>query len=99
VPAQALILMNDPFVVAQAKLWASHILEEDGSDARRHISRMYVMAFGRDPADAEVAQSMAFLQQQAIDLNVPPDRIGTDPALWTDFGHALINVKEFIFLR
>ena len=32
VPAQALILMNDPFVVDQAKLWASHVLSASGND-------------------------------------------------------------------
>jgi hypothetical protein len=99
VPAQALILMNDPFVVAEAKVWASHILEQDGSDARRHVIRMYLTALGREPNEREISQAMAFLQQQATELDIPSERIGSDPALWADFAHALMNVKELIFLR
>ena len=31
VPAQALTLMNDPFVIGQARLWADRVLAEVGA--------------------------------------------------------------------
>ena len=41
VPAQALTLMNDPFVVGQARLWADRLLAEDrdGPADRRRTAR------------------------------------------------------------
>ena len=47
VPAQALILMNDPFVVGQAGLWAKRLLALEKLDTGGRISAMYRQAFGR----------------------------------------------------
>ena len=50
VPAQALTLMNDPFVVDQARLWADRVLAETGGRRRANAStRLYATAFGRPP--------------------------------------------------
>ena len=47
VPAQALVLMNDPFVHGQAEVWVERILSSElsGNDAR--VSRMVEEAYGR----------------------------------------------------
>jgi hypothetical protein len=50
VPAQALVLLNDPFVHEQAERWAKRVT--DGS-ARDRIESMYWTAFGRPPTDTE----------------------------------------------
>jgi hypothetical protein len=99
VPAQALILMNDPFVIDQARLWASHVLSENRADAKTRITEMYLTAFGREPDSRELAAATAFLQQQATDRSIPAERVGTSTEVWADLAHALMNVKEFIFLR
>src|SRR5262249_32211558 len=52
VPAQALILMNDPFVHLQAETWAKHIRKQP-MPARERVQRMYLSAFGRPPSDKE----------------------------------------------
>ncbi|MBX7105542.1 MAG: DUF1553 domain-containing protein, partial [Gemmataceae bacterium] len=54
VPAQALILLNDPFVREQSKLWAARTPDVD---------RMYREAFGRLPDDAERAACRAFAEK------------------------------------
>lgn len=53
VPAQSLILMNDPFVQQQAALWARR-----GDDP----AKMYLAAFGRKAGPLELADCAAFLQ-------------------------------------
>jgi Protein of unknown function (DUF1553) len=53
VPAQALILLNDPFVHQQADWWASRILKESGSSEER-LSRMFLAAFSRHPTSEEL---------------------------------------------
>jgi cytochrome c553 len=94
VPAQALILMNDPFVHGQAAAWARQVLARPGS-ARERVEGMYARAFGRPPDDAECAACLAFLKRQADSYGVAPDA----PAPWADLAHTLFNVKEFIYLR
>jgi hypothetical protein len=92
VPAQALILMNDPFVVEQAKIWASHL---PSADAQTRIAQMYLSAFSRQPTGSELADANAFLQTQSA-LYATKDT--NDPRIWADLCHVLFNVKEFIHL-
>jgi hypothetical protein len=85
VPAQALILLNDPFVHQQAQLWAQRILAQSAS-TRERIIRMYESAFTRPPTETELAACLDFLTRD-------------DPAAWADLAHVLFNVKEFIFIN
>ena len=72
VPAQALTLMNDPFVVGQARLWADRLLAEDREGAGRspqdRLARLYEAALGRPPSAQETAAGVAFLAEAAADL-------------------------------
>ncbi len=90
VPAQALILMNDPFVHQQAAVWAWRVLEEAGTPEER-IGRMYVSAFGRPPSAIELSRCLEFLKRQGGNES--------DVATWADLAHVLFNVKEFIFIN
>src|SRR5439155_2298550 len=51
VPAQALTMMNNPFVKEQAELWAKRALADKGLTTAQRIDALYLSAFGR-PADA-----------------------------------------------
>src|SRR5262249_10635502 len=99
VPAQALILMNDPFVAQQARRWAVRVLAIEGLDASGRVSRMYREAYARPPSEAELKTALSFLDGHAGELGIPPERRRDDEQLWADFAHVLINVKEFIFLN
>jgi hypothetical protein len=93
VPAQALILMNDPFVHQQAGEWARQVVARPGSTATR-ITEMYVSAFGRPPGAEERAACEAFLRRQAEQNGGKVD----DPRVWAELAHTLFNVKDFIFV-
>lgn len=95
VPAQALILMNDPFVSGEAKLWAAKTLADKSSSATERIRRMYHAAFGRGPNDAETTAASEFLATQADERECTPN----DERVWTDLGHVLFNVKEFVLVN
>lgn len=91
VPAQSLILLNDPFVHQQAQLWAKRALDQGGS-ARERIVRMYESAFTRSPTESEIADCLEFLQSR-------PDAQTKDKLnRWADLAHVLFNVKDFIFV-
>ena len=72
VPAQALILMNDPFVAQQARLWARRMLAVEGLDATGRVRRMYLDAYARPPAEAELQAALRFLDRHGDELGIPP---------------------------
>ena len=99
VPAQSLILMNDPFVVGQAQAWAKSVLSKPRLSPEARIQSMYETIFARPPAAAEVQRALAFLDQQGQAYGLESGRRVSDQAVWSDFCQVLMNVKEFIFLN
>jgi len=93
-PAQALTLMNDPFVVQQAERWAKRILAEPAKSAEERVDSLYRTAFARLPSEGERRSALAFLQRQGERHRVTMN----EPHAWADLCHVLINVKEFVFL-
>ena len=98
VPAQALIMMNDPFVVEQAGVWAKRLLDDKSRSTEKRIYNMYVAGIGRPPSDAEMADALGFLGQQSRTLGLSADEGRSDERIWTDLCHVLMNVKSFIFV-
>ena len=99
VPAQALTLMNDPFVVQQAARWAHRLAPAPGQAPEPVIREMYLAAFGRPPNADETAQVLAFLRHQGDAYGIEPEKRLADERVWADLGHVLFNVKEFIFIN
>lgn len=93
VPAQALAMMNNPFVIQQSEVWASRVLAGN-SEPHERIRSMYVSAFGRPPTDAEIHDAEAFVESQAKQYDA-----GDHLHPWADLAHVLFNVKEFIFIE
>jgi hypothetical protein len=91
VPAQALTLMNDPFLIQQAKFWATRIREDGHVSASASIATMYREAFGRPPSADEQTAALEFLEDQAKAYGK-----SDDPRAWADLAHVLFNVKEFV---
>jgi len=99
VPAQALILMNDPLVADLSKAWAKRacaavpLAERQSPDAR--IRWMIMTAFTREANEPELLAARTFLERHGREN----DMTIRDESLWEDFAHALVNKKEFIFQR
>jgi hypothetical protein len=89
VPAQSLILMNDPFVVGEARRWAERHLAGAERSMEARLEGIYLEAFGRRPTEEEVVQCVDFLESQA----------GGGEQAWGDLCHVLFNVKEFIYVN
>jgi hypothetical protein len=99
VPAQSLILMNDPFVIGQAQAWTKSMLARRELSPEQRIRLMYETIFSRPPSVAELRKDLAFLQRQGEAYGLEPGPRVSDPAVWADFCQVLMNVKEFIFLN
>ena len=99
VPAQSLILLNDPLVVQLARGWGERALKSvprsgEGNTEER-VRWMYLTGFGRPPSVEEAHAAVTFLRSNAAKRKV----VMEDVDLWADFAHVLVNTKEFIFLR
>jgi hypothetical protein len=94
VPAQALILLNDPFVQEQAARWGDAVRAHPGTPAEK-IAGMYLTAFGRPPTADESAACVEFLSEQGTRYGV----MANDPRVWADLAHTLFNAKDFIYLN
>jgi hypothetical protein len=99
VAAQALALMNDPFVVDQAGYWADRLVESRTGPVESRMQEMFRVALGRPPADDEQARFQGLVAELASLHKVPPDRILHSREVWKDVAHALFNLKEFIYVR
>jgi len=99
VPAQSLVMMNDPFVLQQAEAWAGEILGQDLGLAAR-LTQMYEKAFCRLPTAQEIKAARDFVaDQEAHYLVTGLDREAAQQMTWRDLCHTLFNMKEFIFIR
>lgn len=98
VPAQALILMNDPFVIGQAKIWADKLIKQ-GKERPERIVDVYLTAVGRPPTPSENQNAIEFINLQAESLGISADDVNNNLEVWQDFCHVVVNLKEFIYIR
>ena len=98
VPSQALILMNDPFVIEQAQFWAKRLLAHDKQTPADRIDQMIREAFGRPATQIELADASDFLEIQREQYGIDNENLMTEIRLWADLGHVLINSKPFIYI-
>jgi len=109
VPAQALALLNDPFVLSQAEYWARQLIGASHFSARhtsprQRLAVMFRSAFSRDPNPQELLRwskavsDFASLHQNATGY-APHTGMMNSVAVWRDVAHAIFNTKEFLYVR
>ena len=87
VPAQSLILLNDPLVHQLADRWADQILKQEGTDSDR-ILTMWKTVFSRAPSPRELELVEQFIRS--------PD-FGSPKDAYRSLAHMLMNNKEAIY--
>jgi hypothetical protein len=98
-PLQALYLMNDPFVHAQAKKFAERMLKEAKDDSAR-VERAYLLLYGRPPTAEEASAAKAYLAR--ICERVSGERPGLarpSEAAWESLARALFLSNEFVYVE
>ena len=99
VPAQALAMLNDPFVIGQAEVWGRRLAAEPTSTVENRLRTMFEVALGRPPTDADLARWSGLVGDLAAAHGMSREKALTSAAVWKDVAHALFNVKEFIYVR
>lgn len=72
VPAQSLTLLNDPFIIKEAGIWAKEIPAAEGE--KEKIRSMFLTALNRQPAELELEQAARFLHAIDADHEVNAER-------------------------
>jgi len=98
VPTQALTLLNNEFVLIQARHLAERVMTESGSgDAAEQVNALYRIALGRAPAARELAGQVAFLTKQR-EFQASKGE-GANLAALTDLSHVMLNANEFVYVN
>ncbi|MCU1325633.1 MAG: hypothetical protein JWN34_1003, partial [Bryobacterales bacterium] len=87
VPTQAFSLLNSSFTSAQAKSFATRLMESAGTDIDRGLDTAFQLALARKPSPAERQKYKAILAGR------PPVEG------YTRLGVVLFNLNEFIYLE
>ena len=83
---QALLMMNNNFIILEGKKFAERLVAEVGNDVNRQVERAWQLALGRQPTVYEREQAIAF--------------IGTDknaPGNLAEFCQLIFNLNEFLY--
>jgi hypothetical protein len=96
VPAQALAMLNDPFVQQQADVWAQRLIQHKADSVSACIDAMFLTALGRSATVAERDRFARFVEQVAGLNNVAADRLLGSAEVWREAAHAMFNLQEFI---
>ncbi|HEY1603363.1 MAG TPA: PSD1 and planctomycete cytochrome C domain-containing protein [Pirellulales bacterium] len=98
VPAQALALLNDPFVLGQADEWAGRLVSRDDLSVAARIDAVFRQALCRAPTDEEQLRFAETVTTFAALHEVPTTDILRSRDVWRDVAHTVFNLKEFIFI-
>jgi hypothetical protein len=80
---QALLLMNNNFVIVQAKQLAERLRKESGANPTAQVDRAFQLALGRAPSPQEKKDSLEYLSG--------------GPRRLVEFCQAMFNLNEFVY--
>jgi hypothetical protein len=83
---QALALLNDATVIAQAKAMAARVTKEQGGASSAQVRGIYLLAFSRQPTGEE----------EKIALDYLAEHKGKPAEALADLCHAILNLNEFL---
>ena len=98
VPAQALIMLNDEFAHQQAARWAELLIDRSPT-VNDAIVGAWQQALGRQPVRQELAAIQSFARTQAEQHTEVLSETTIGNKTMQDVCHAIMNTKEFIYLR
>jgi hypothetical protein len=99
VPAQALALLNDPFVIDQAKYWADQLVAADHASIEERVRSMFHRALGRPPKPQEQKSFVTLIRQLAGETVSSETDLLQNTSVWQDAAHAVFNMKELVYIR
>jgi hypothetical protein len=81
-PLQALVLLNNSFVLRMSQAFARRIEREVGSDSARQIARAFQLAYARDPSPEEQDDARPLVERHGLEV----------------LTRAIFNSNEFLYV-
>jgi hypothetical protein len=104
VTPQALLFLNNDFVVRHAEFFAERIARESGSDLANQVRRAWLLAWGTPPTAEQIAAAVTFLKEQEALLRpavtAAPAKPPADPArlALASFCQTLFSANAFLYV-
>jgi hypothetical protein len=99
VPTQALTLLNNEFVLLQARHLAERATREAGSaDPASQIKTLYRITLSREPSQAELSGQIEFIRNQRTFQAARNKEQNAELAALTDLAHVMLNTNEFVYI-
>jgi hypothetical protein len=97
VPTQALTMLNNEFVLIQARNLAERVSRDAGGDPVKQVRLLYRIALSREPVQKELEKNLAFFHAQRDYHSAR----GSDADLeaLTDLAHVMLNTNEFVYIN
>jgi len=99
VPAQALTLLNDPFVIAEAEACARRLLASPVASVDARIEQLFLTVLGRHPSTIEQERFRGLASELGSLYQVPREDSLQSLQVWKDLAHSVFNLKEFIYVQ
>jgi hypothetical protein len=99
VPAQALALLNDPFVIDQSRVWGRALAARGEESIASRIDSVFLRSLGRSPTTVERDRMLGFVDQLTGLHGANPADVLSSQQIWQDVAHAMFNMKELIYVR
>ncbi len=91
VPTQALFMMNNGFVLNEAKTAATRLLAIKNLDTAQRLDLAYKTTLGRSPRKEEKSLALAYLNEQTEEVN--------EQEAWSGLLHGLFACLDFRYLN
>ncbi len=98
VPAQALTLLNDSFVLQQAGVWAEAVTQDNAVTVGERLMTMFEAALGRPATLLEIERFEELIDTLVQIKEIPREEMLSSKEIWQDVAHILFNGKEFIYI-
>jgi hypothetical protein len=93
---QALLLLNDPWVHAQAEALLRRIGSDNTGEESARIECLWQLVYQRPPSSQEIRSASSFLTSQQ--QNIDPSTHSSGDAAWLSLCRALLNSNEMIYI-
>jgi hypothetical protein len=98
VPTQALLLMNNPFVLKQSQLIAKRVLDGSERDQAARIQLAFRLVLCRAPSGAEQSEVAKYLKEYRDAVSSAGKQVNPQMAAWMSMCQTLLESGEFRYL-
>ncbi len=101
VPTQALTLLNNEFILIQARHFAERAMQVEGIDPAKQVRTLYRIALSREPEQKELDGALSFIRaQRDYHARRSPGSVSENVlAALTDLAHVMLNANEFVYIN